>query len=61
MVECMTAENFKPLIISVLDSALSNVANISHPHDFVSHIQCVRKVAVHLGYGRLQFKYDGTR
>ena len=24
-------------------------------------VQCVRKVAVHLGYGRVQLKCDGTR
>ena len=38
MAVCMTAANFKPLIISVLDSSFSNVANISHSHDFVPHI-----------------------
>ena len=37
MVVCMIAANFKPLIISVLDSAFSNVANIPHSHDFVSY------------------------
>jgi len=28
---------------------------------FLWLIQCVRKVAVHLGYGRVQLKCDGTR
>ena len=26
-----------------------------------AYVQCVRKVAVHLGYGRVQLKCDGTR
>ena len=36
---------------SVYRSALMNV---------VSEIQCVQKVAVHLGYGRVQLNCDGT-
>ena len=38
MAVCMTAANFKPLVISVLDFSFSNVANISYSHDFVPHI-----------------------
>jgi len=51
----------KTQILSTVASDMNLSVNWYQAARIVEEIQCVRKVAVHLDYGRVQLKCDGTR